>query len=236
MWNRLYQLLFLLLILSGCSALKPVDSTESLDYPNPDSEIAAILDAYRPGIDKLMGKPVAVVKDTLRFGQPEGVLGNMAADALRYRAALELRRYVHLGIIGEGSFKTYFIPGTLTLGDIYEFMPYENHLVILELKGEKVIELIDQVAALGGAPISGARFRIDENNRARGLLVNAEVVDPDKSYLIATSSWVANGGDQFPALWSPDSRMDMALSVKDLYVDFFRGRSELFNEPDGRIR
>lgn len=236
MLNRLYQLLFILLILSGCRVLKPVDTLESLDYPDPDSEIAAILDAYRPGVEKVMGKPIAVVKDTLRFGQPEGALGNMAADALRNRAALELRKFVHLGIIGESSFKTFFIPGTLTLGDIYEFMPYENHLVILELKGDIVIELIDQVAAVGGAPVSGARFRIDDDNRARGLLVNAEVVDPNKRYLVATSSWVANGGDQFPALWNPESRIDLDLSVKDLYVDFFQGRSELYNERDGRIR
>lgn len=236
MSNRLYQILFILLILSGCSTLKPIDTLDSLDYPDPDSEIIAILDAYRPGIEKIMGKPIAVVKDTLRFSQPEGALGNMAADALRYRAALELRKFVHLGLIGESSFKTYFIPGTLTLGDVYEFMPYENHLVILELKGDKLIELIDQVATVGGAPVSGARFRIDENNRARGLLVNAEVVDPHKNYLVATSSWVANGGDQFPALWDPESRIDLDLSVKELYVDFFHGRSELYNERDGRIR
>lgn len=236
MWNRLSLLLLTLFILSGCSILKPVNSFEGLDSPDPDSEIAAILELYRPGVDEVMAKPIAVVQDTLRFGQPEGALGNMAADALRYRAALELRKFVHLGVIGEGSFKTYFIPGTLTLGDVYEFMPYENHLVILELKGDKVIDLIDQVAAIGGAPISGARFRIDENNRARGLLVNSEVLDPNKYYLIATSSWVANGGDQFPALWSPDHRIDLDISVIDLYVDFFQGRSELYNERDGRIR
>lgn len=236
MLNRFYQLLFIFLILSGCSILKPADTHDNLDYPHPDSEIAAILDTYRPGVEEAMGAPIAIVNDTLRFGQPEGALGNMTADALRYRAALELRKFVHLGIIGESSFKTYFIPGTLTLGDVYEFMPYENHLVILELKGKKVIELMDQVAAVGGAPISGARFRIDDDQRARGILVNAEVVDPNRSYLVATSSWAANGGDQFPALWNPDNRIDVDLSIKDLYVDFFRGRSILYSERDGRIR
>ncbi len=236
MWNRLYKLLFILLILSGCSILKPVDSQESLDYPHPDSEIAALLETYRPGVDAVMDKPIAVVKDTLRFSKPEGALGNMAADALRFRAALELRKFVHLGIIGEDSFKTYFIPGVLTLGDVYEFMPYDNHLVVLELKGDKVIELMNQVAAVGGAPVSGARFRIDADNRARGLLVNAEVVDLNKQYLVATSNWVANVGDQFPALLNPDNRIDVDLSVQDLYVDFFQGRSELYNERDGRIR
>ena len=236
MWNRLCLLTFILLIFSACSTIKPADSLDGLDYLAPDYEISAILDAYRPCIDNVMGKPIAIVKDTLRFDQPEGALGNMAADALRNRAALELRRFVHLGIIGEGSFKTFFVPGVLTLGDIYEFMPYENRLVVLELRGDQVIELIGQVAKVGGAPISGARFRIDENNRARGILVNSEVVDPNKRYLVATSNWVANGGDQFPALWNPVNRTDLDLNIKDLYVDFFRGRAELYNERDGRVR
>lgn len=236
MWNRLCLLPLILLILSGCSVLKPVDSLDKLDDLSPDSEISAILDAYRPGIDNVMGKPIAIVKDTLRFDQPEGALGNMAADALRNRAALELRKFIHLGIIGEGSFKTYFVPGQLTLGDVYEFMPYENRLSVLELSGDQVIELIGQVAKVGGAPISGARFKIDEENRARGILVNSEVVDPNKRYLIATSNWVANGGDQFPALWNPIHRTDLDLSIKDVYVDFFRGRAELYNEKDGRVR
>lgn len=236
MWNRLYLLSFIFLIFSGCRVLKPVDSLEESGYLAPDSEITAILDTYRPGINRVMGKPVAIVKDTVRFDQPEGALGNMAADALRNRAALELRKFIHLGVIGEGSFRTYFVPGTLTLGDVYEFMPYDNKLVVLELSGDQVIELIGQVAKIGGAPISGARFRIDEENRARGILVNSEVVDPNRHYFVATSDWVANGGDQFPALWNPIRRTDLDLSIKDVYVDFFRGMAELYNERDGRVR
>lgn len=236
MLNRLLQIFVLLFFFSGCAVFKPSATVDKSEFPDPDTEILAILDMYRAGLDEVMGKQVAVVRDTLRFDKPEGALSNMAADALRFRAALELREFVHLGVIGESSFQTYFTPGILTLGDIYEFMPYENNLVVLELKGEKVIELMDQVAGVGGAPVSGARFRIDDQNRARGLLVNAEVVDPNKNYLIATSSWLADGGDRFSSLWDPVRRIDFDISIRNLYVDFFYGRAELYDQRDGRIR
>lgn len=235
---RSLQALFVLLIfVSGCTIFRSTAGPSDLDYPAPDSDILALLDSYRPLLEREMGEQIAVVMDTVRFRQPEGALGNMVADALRFRASLELGRYIHLGIIGESSFQTYFLPGPLTVGDLYEFMPYENHLVVLELSGSSVQQLMHQVAELSGAPVSGPRFSIDDQNRARGVIINSEVIDLSRTYLVATSSWIANGGDPFSALWSPLSRMDFEhIDIRELYIDFFRGRAEIYNETDGRIR
>ena len=227
------------ILLTSCSVfrLAVVEEDEpELEYPGPDSEILQMLDAHRGMLDRQMGVKITTIKDTLRFEKPEGALGNMVSDAIRNRAGNELGRYINVGIIGESSFKLFFEPGELTLGELYEFMPYENHLVVLTLSGDKVYELANQVAALGGAPISGVRFRIDENNRARGVLVNSEVIDPNKKYRIATSSWAANGGDVFPALWEADERIDLDVSVRTVFVDYFKGRSEIYDFTDGRIR
>ena len=98
------------------------------------------------------------------------------------------------------------------------------------------MELIEQVAEMGGAPISGARFRIDENGNPNSVLVNAEVIDMDSEYLVATSSWAANGGDKFPALWNASERIDLTLSIQDVYINYFRNQVELTASTDGRIR
>lgn len=117
-----------------------------------------------------------------------------------------------------------------------EFMPYENHLVILRLKGDKVFELANQIAELGGAPVSGMRLRIVDG-RARGVLVNAQTLSSDKEYLVATTSWAANGGDQFPALWDYSGRIDLHdVNVRDLYIDYFKSRRNIHANRDGRIR
>jgi len=182
-----------------------------------------------------MGVPVAVIEDTLRFGQPESSLGNIVADAVRFRAGSELSRFVHIGIMGESSFKLYLNPGELTVGEVMEFMPYDNHLVILTLTGDDVFELANQVAILGGSPVSGLRFRIREG-RATGILVNSEVLDRNSSYLVATSSWAADGGDRFPALWNYTDRIDLDVPMRGLFVDYFRSRRVVTPLQDGRIR
>ncbi len=212
--------------------MEPVES----NYPGPDPEMARLVESYRDSMNQVMGRKIATVRDTLRFEKPEGALSNIVADALRFRAARELRDFVHVGIIGEDSFKLYFVPGELTLGDVYEFIPYDNHLVILTLDGNTLLELIGQVAEIGGAPISGVRFRIDDEGDPGSILVNAEVADPNGTYLVATSSWLANGSGPFPALWNAEDRLDLDLSIQELYVDYFKNQVELYANKDGRIR
>ena len=229
-------------IFAGCSLFSSTEKQSSPDqnkpvvYPEPDPEISSILDTYRIALRDKMGEKIATVHDTLRFSKPESALGNLVADALRYRAGFELQRFVNVSVIGDSSFRLYLTPGELTRKDVMEFMPYDNHLVILRLKGDKIFELANQIAELGGAPVSGMRLRIVDG-RARGVLINAQTLSSDKEYLVATTSWAANGGDQFPALWDYSDRIDLHdVNVRELYIDYFKSRRNIHANRDGRIR
>ncbi len=243
MWIRkFFHALLIIGIVAGCTSYSTTEDRsltneeESVQYPEPDPKIASLLNSYRDSLDAAMGEKIATVHDTLRFSKPEGSLGNLVSDALRYRAGSELREFVNMGVIGDSSFGLYLTPGDLTIGDVMEFMPYENHLVVLKLRGSKVSELAGQIAEMGGAPISGMRFRI-ENGEAKGVLVNSQILDPNRIYMVATSSWAANGGDRFPALWEYSDRIDLYdVNVRDLYVDYFKSRRDIFSKTDGRIR
>jgi 2',3'-cyclic-nucleotide 2'-phosphodiesterase (5'-nucleotidase family) len=236
-----HQLLLLAFLAGGCASGEATlhhntDRQGSLiAYPNPDPEIEMMLDSYRDSLNTVFGEPIATIRDTLRFGRPESSLGNIVADAIRFRAGAELGRFVHIGIIGDSSFKLYFEPGELTRGEILEFMPYDNHLVILTLSGDDVVKLANTIAEQGGSPVSGLRFRITDS-KAAGVLVNSQVLERDKSYLVATSSWAADGGDLFPALWNYSDRIDLDISIRELYIDYFRSRREINPATDGRIR
>ena len=230
------------LLLGGCAAGSASMEGQGESEPDIlrtdppiDPEIALLLDSYRDSLNSVMGTPVAVVSDTLRFGQPESPLGNIVADALRFRAGEELETYVNVGIMGESSFKLYLEPGEVTVGELLDFMPYDNHLVVLTLSGNEIENLANRIAELGGSPVSGMRFMI-RKGRAVGILVNSEVLDRNRNYLVATSSWAADGGDLYPALWNYTDRIDLEVSVRELIVDYFRSRREVAPITDGRIR
>ena len=235
---RFLWISFLLLLLSGCVFLSETAEEEApvIHWPAPDPGFSKILEAHRDSLNLVMGKQIATVRDTLRFDQPEGSLGNLVSDALRFQAASELRTFVHIGIVDESSFNLFLVPGPLTIGEVYEFMPYSNHLTVLEVNGQRVRKLVQQIAQKGGAPVSGVRFSIDNQNNARGILVDSEVLSDEETYLIATTSYLADGGGPFPALWDVRKRTDLELSIRKLYTEYFRNKVVLTADTDGRIR
>jgi len=242
MINRYILAAAICLLIAGCTGLSSSKSPQNESketaegiYPEPDMVIASALEDYRPSLNSVTGEKIAMVTDTLQFGKPESPLGNLVADALRFRAGSELGQFVNIGIIGEISFRIFLTPGELTRGEVMEFMPYDNNLVVLSLTGNKIAELANQIAAQGGGPVSGMRFSIADG-QARGILVNSQVLDLNKSYTVATSNWVANGGDRFPALWQYTDRIDLDVNIRQLYLDYFKSRREIDPVTDGRIR
>lgn len=230
-----------LLFIAACSSPKStVTETEpSLSLQQQaaieDSVISAMLDQYRDRYEEEMEVPIAEVARPLSFGKPESPLGNLVADALRYRAARETRSYINLALIGESSFRLNLEEGELTKGDVLEFMPYDNSLVLLKLNGESVYSLSQEIAGRGGVPVSGLRFRL-EGRTAKGVLVNSEIIDLNSHYWLATSSWIADGGEDFNALREPEDRIELDVSIRNLYLDYFSDKRIIDPEEDGRIR
>lgn len=196
--------------------------------------VQSILDDYRPRFDQIMGDTLTVARDTLGFGRPESAIGDFAADALRFRAARELAEYVHIGVLDEGSLQRFFLPGPITLAGLYELMPYENTLVVLTLDGDQVKELARQIAERGGGPVSGMRMSIRDGSLGY-LLVNRSTIDPEKTYLIATSSYLASGFGPFPALWQAQGRIDTQIGLRQVFIDAFSSRPGWASPLDQRI-
>lgn len=249
--NRWAVKALLCIALSGCSSVQPAldppaEPQQTLHYYPfyditqnlaSDSLISAHLDTYRDGYNDVMGVSIARVEENLKLGQPESSFGNLLSDVIRFRAARELKTYVHIGLINNDSIKLNLNKGQLTLGELFEMMPYDNHLVILTLTGDQVVTLANRIAELGGEPVSGMRMRI-ANNRAMGLLINSETVRSESLYTVATSNYLARGGGGlFPVLTEAKDRMDMSnLLIRDIYREYFQNLRELNPQMDQRIR
>jgi 2',3'-cyclic-nucleotide 2'-phosphodiesterase (5'-nucleotidase family) len=239
--RRSSLLICFFLLLGACSSSKEAVTHQSYELSLEqhaaiaDSAIAAQLNSYRERYEEVMGEKVADVSKPISFGKPESPLGNLVADALRFRASRETRSYINLALIGESSFRKNLSQGVLTKGDVLEFMPYDNSLVLLKLKGESVYSLSQEIAGRGGVPVSGLRFRL-EGNTARDVLVNSGTIEPEAHYWLATSSWIADGGENYQALREPVERVELPVSIQEIYLDYFANQRTIDPEIDGRIR
>lgn len=183
-------------------------------------EVRALLEDYRPGYVRIMGDTLATLSDTLTLGYPESGLGNFTADALRFRAARELRRYVHAAVIDRGSLTRGFSPGPVTRGQVHELMPYDNTLVVLTLTGRQIHELALELLGQSAFPMSGMRLSV-QGDTLGYLLIDRSPLEMERDYLVATSSWLAAGNGPYRSLWNPSHVQDTGIPLLDVFLEAF---------------
>lgn len=200
-----------------------------------DEAISAFIEPYVREMARTMDQVITVSEGSFTKAQPEGALGNLAADIVRYRATTEMGERVHVSIMNNGGLRVPLPEGEITVGHIYELMPFENHITVLRFSGEQLRQIADELAEVNGEPVSGLRFRI-KNGNARDVLVDSMNVDPDRYYWVATNNWMADGGGDVSTLWEPEQRRDLDVLIRDAIIDYMRNRESIEPNIDRRIR
>ena len=80
----------------------------------------------------------------------------------------------------------------MTVGKIYELMPFDNILVVVAMKGDLLKEYIDDMAGRGGEPISSTVSYAIENRKAVDIEIHGKKIKEDKIYFVALPDYVAN--------------------------------------------
>ncbi len=200
-----------------------------------DPEILAFLQPYSSRLSVSMGMVIAEAPYDITKAKPEGALGNLTADMVR-NAMVSMRGHVvHMAVINNGGLRVPIYKGPITVGRVYELMPFDNTLVLLKLNGTQVLKLADELAAFGGEPVSGIRFRIDDG-KAADVLIGVKSVDPDAEYWVATHNYLADGGGDFPTLWTPLERVDFPVNLRDVFIREFILHPNPEPRLEGRIR
>jgi len=200
-----------------------------------DSAIWRIIKPFQDSLNKTMNVKVGLAKTDLTRAKPESSLGNIIAESLRERASLILKKNVDIGLLNLGGLRTDIGSGEITIGLVYELMPFENKMSILNVTGEELKQILDEIAVIGGEPISGVRFRI-VNEKAEDIVVSGQPIEKDKLYSIATNDYLVNGGGFIPELWKIQNKEETNLLIREIILEYVRNRKVLEARLDGRVR
>lgn len=225
-----YSYIFVvLLLLSACSKAYLIYDVEMnqlpihADYPNKDEEIESIISPYRDDLANTMDKVIARVEIDLFKDKPSSSLGNLLADATLAMASEYTRSSIDIGIINYGGIRVPSLTkGPVTIGNVYELMPFDNYLVVLSLTGKQVQSMFDAIAAKGGWPVAGVTFTI-KDHAAYEVQINGNSLHSDSTYRIAISDYLANGGDNMEMLKGlPQENTNVLLrdAFKAYFEDF----------------
>jgi 2',3'-cyclic-nucleotide 2'-phosphodiesterase (5'-nucleotidase family) len=175
--------------------------TAYADRVTPDAAIEQTLRPFLARADSLAARPVAMLRDSLRRpGGEEYALGRLLADAVREAGNAQI------GLTNRGGIRTDLPAGTVTYGDVFRVIPFDNTLWRFQLTGAQVRQVVEH--AVRGSSLeflSGIRVRYDRD-RPNGrrvmsmhLSTGEEIVD-DGRYVLATSDFLGSGGGGFSML------------------------------------
>ena len=249
MFQQKKNLLFILVLIICCASCQKkkwivvqhsstkiaIDSTTEA---SADENYKAFLQPYKEQIAEKMNVVIGQTAQTLSVSRPESLLSNFGANVTRKAAADYLGEDVDIGIMNMGGLRTEIQKGDITAGKIFELMPFENELVILWLRGNKVVELCDAIASVNGEGISGIRMGM-KDGKAVSPTIGGGTLDPEKMYIIATSDYLAEGNDRLVPLAEYEKQEKTGIKIRDMFIDYIKNETEKGNQIksqlDGRI-
>ncbi|QHL87252.1 hypothetical protein GU926_07325 [Nibribacter ruber] len=167
----------------------PVNTQVATD-PKAETTIAP----YRERVDKTMNEVIGQAPKALEKDGLESTLGNFVADLTRTQTMVAYGKPIDMGAITSGALRNPIDQGPVTVGDIFELMPFENEMMVLTLSGKTVQEMFDFAAARKILSVSNATFTV-QNGKPLNIMIGGKPFDPDKTYTLAISDYLANGGD-----------------------------------------
>lgn len=200
-----------------------------------DSTAHYLIAPYKAKLDAQMNTVIGTITTRLTKDKPEGTLGNMVCDATLTYANEHYPRKIDVCVMNFGGIRLPTIePGPVTVGKVYELMPFDNMIDVLEISGNTLNELLQLVAAADGWPVGGVRFQID-NGKATEIEVQGKPLNLNQTYTLATSDYVANGGDKADMLKQYHKRTSLNYLVRNAILDYVKQQGTLQYATDGRI-
>ena len=131
-------------------------------------------------------------------------MGDLVTDAIRWYGESDV------SAVNSGTIRSSIQAGEITLNDVYTVLPFQDDLVILEVEGQRLYDMMEAsyshlgTASRGFLQISGMTVMYDPSaeigSRVVSICVDGSEVDPDGLYTICTTDYLAKGGDGNTAL------------------------------------
>jgi 5'-nucleotidase / UDP-sugar diphosphatase len=184
-------------------------------------------------------------------------LANLIADAMLWKTR---QAGATIALQNGGGIRASIPVGNISVGQVFEVLPFGNTLTVLELKGSEILAALEngvsqweQTAGRFLSGVAGIRYTFDMARPAGSRVTQVQVqtptgfqpLDPNATYRVVTNSFIAAGGDGFAVLRDARGfRVDTGFSDAEVLIEYLRtqpsweprleNRITILNEPRGQ--
>jgi 2',3'-cyclic-nucleotide 2'-phosphodiesterase (5'-nucleotidase family) len=223
-------------IISNVTGSKiPLDSsTEEL----ADKSFNNYLGPLKSQLAEKMNEIIGIAAEDMRVYAPESLLSNFSADVYRQVASEYLGFSVDIAIVNIKGLRSNIPAGEIKVSKIFELMPFENELVVIWLKGSELSGLLQFFASIGGEGVSGIKMGI-KKGVATDIFICGKSLDQERTYVIATNDYLAEGNDGMNQLTKNIQRTDTGIKIREMLIEYIKKETAKGNiitsKLDGRI-
>jgi 2',3'-cyclic-nucleotide 2'-phosphodiesterase (5'-nucleotidase family) len=204
-------------------------------------EIEAYIKPYRKHIDQELNTQISYAPETLdKSGKWQTTIGNLLADITLQKGNTIFytreNKKIDLCILNNGGIRSIIPKGRITLKTAFEVMPFENTSIVVALKGEQILEMVNYfISEKKPHPISGIQFTIDKNKQPKNILIQGKLLENDTIYHVITSDYLSNGGDKMDFFKKGIANYDLNYKLRNILIDYFKETDTIPILKDQRI-
>ena len=214
---------------------QPVGKTQA-----EDPAIAVLIAPYHDRVTSQMQEVLGTAPTALLKSSGESPLANFVADLQRERASQALGQPVPLGVMTNGGLRATLAAGPVTLGSVFELMPFENELVVIDAPGPVVQKLFDYAAHVKMA-VSGATYTVTFDGLPKDIRIGDHLFDvnENRTWSIAISDYLATGGDNmvfFKSIVPRHTNILLRTAIADHIRALTKAGQPVTAKVEGRVR
>ena len=221
-----YPLLLAILIAVSCNTSYKAERVQYSSYriqPNDagSKSVTSIIKPYADSVNKLMDVVIGYNDVQLENKKQGNILGYFMTDAYLQMAKQKMNAKVVAAFMNSGGIRLPDLPaGAITQGKIYELMPFDNLMVVVNVKGSLLKQYLDTLAANDGVIESGITMQI-VNKTAQQVMIGEKPLALNAEYAIVHSDYVAMNS----SLLKNSNRTTNGYLLRDAIFDYIKSFS-----------
>ncbi|CAM4244895.1 5'-nucleotidase C-terminal domain-containing protein [Zobellia nedashkovskayae] len=212
------------------SSLKTTGSIETLVKP------------YRERINHVLDSTLAYAPYPISKtdGELNTTAGNLMADIVLSEANPIFKsrtgHTIDLVLLNHGGIRSLISKGNVSSRTAFEVMPFENSIVVAELKGSSILKMASYLRDSGRAhPIAGLQLTLDAENEIQSISIQGKPLEEVRTYYVATSNYLVNGGDSMVFFEDAVNITNTDYLIRNAMIDYFKKTDTLKPVIDNRF-
>lgn len=240
--NKHISSFFLILFaLTACKSSLSVKNT-NLQNISVNSETATstkieqLIEPYKLQIDQTMKKVIGQSAKELRCERTdlESPLGNFIVDLMLYQTAKVYNQTIDMCIVNNGGLRVPINAGDITVGNIFELMPFDNEVMMATMTGTELMELFAYEAKYRKTSFSNTELRYTEEGQLVSAKIGGKDVEPTRIYKVLSYDYLLNGGDAM-TFFATIKKEPIGITVRTMIINHIEELQRKGQKADGNI-